>query len=141
MKSIILSIILLLTGCTSAQPPDINTGAGMVQNSYTQITQEQAKEMMSTLNDYIILDVRRHDEFAEGHIPGAICIPNEQINCDSPEALPDYNQTILIYCRSGNRSKQAAQKLASMGYTNVYEFGGIIDWTGDVVTEKTYRQK
>ena len=141
MKSIILSIILLLTGCTSMQPPNINTGAGIVQNTYTQITQEQAKEMMSTLSYYIILDVRRQDEYAEGHIPGAICIPNEQINCDSPEALQDYNQTILVYCRSGNRSKLASQKLASMGYTNVYEFGGIIDWTGDVVTEKTYRQK
>ena len=134
MKSIILSIILLLTGCTSAQPPDINAGVGMGQNTYNQINQEEAKEMMSTINDYIILDVRRQDEYVEGHIPGAICIPNEQINCDSPEALPDYNQTILIYCRSGNRSKQAAQKLASMGYTNVYEFGGIIDWTGEIVT-------
>ena len=140
MKSILLAIILLVIGCTS-QASDISTGAYMVQNTYTQITQEQAKEMMSTLSDYIILDVRRQDEYATGHIPWAICIPNESITTEPPKELNDLNQTILVYCRSGNRSKQASQKLAGMGYTNVYEFGGIIDWTGDVVTEKTYRQK
>ena len=75
-------------------------------------------------------DVRRQDEYDEGHIPGAICIPNEFIGCDSPEALPDYDQIILIYCRSGRRSKEAAGKLAGMGYTNIYEFGGILDWMG-----------
>ena len=81
-------------------------------------------------------DVRRQDEYDEGHIPGAICIPNESIGCDSPEALPDYDQIILIYCRSGRRSKEAAGKLAGMGYTNIYEFGGILDWMGDIVTDE-----
>lgn len=82
----------------------------------------------------IILDVRTQEEYDSGHIPGAICIPNESIGTEQPEELPDLRQVILIYCRSGNRSKQAAQKLFDMGYTNVYEFGGIIDWTGEVVT-------
>ena len=81
------------------------------------------------------MDVRRQNEYDAGHIPGAILIPNESIRDTQPEALPDQNQIILIYCRSGNRSKQAAQKLSDMGYTNVYEFGGIIDWTGEVVAE------
>ena len=101
---------------------------------YTQIDQETAKEMMTRDDGHVIVDVRRQDEYDAGHIPGAILIPNESIGCDSPEALPDYDQIILVYCRSGNRSKQAAQKLSSMGYTNIYEFGGIITWTGDIVT-------
>ena len=98
------------------------------------VTQEEAKEMMAKDDGHVVIDVRRQDEYDAGHIPDAILIPNESIECDSPEALPDYDQIILIYCRSGNRSKQAAQKLAGMGYTNIYEFGGINDWTGDVVT-------
>ena len=84
--------------------------------------------------DYIILDVRRADEFAAGHIPGAVNIANEEIGNAEPEGLPDKEQRIYVYCRSGNRSKQAAAKLAAMGYTNIVEFGGILDWTGE--TEK-----
>ena len=80
----------------------------------------------------VIVDVRRQDEYDSGHIPGAILIPNESISTTQPEELPDLDQIILVYCRSGNRSKQAAQKLADMGYRNVYEFGGIIDWTGEI---------
>lgn len=120
--------ILLITGCGQKA-----NGEDMVR-TYTQIDQETAKEMMARDDGHIIVDVRRQDEYDEGHIPGAILIPNESIGCDSPEPLPDYDQIILIYCRSGNRSKQAAEKLASMGYTNIYEFGGIIDWTGEVIT-------
>lgn len=101
---------------------------------YRQIDQETAKKMMEANDGHVIVDVRRKDEYDAGHIPGAILIPNESIGCDSPEALPDYEQIILVYCRSGNRSKQAAQKLASMGYTNIYEFGGIMSWTGGIVT-------
>ena len=101
---------------------------------YAQVDQETAKEMMAREDGHMIVDVRRQDEYDAGHITGAILIPNESIGCDSPEALPDYDQIILIYCRSGNRSKQAARKLASMGYTNICEFGGIITWTGDIVT-------
>ena len=85
-----------------------------------------------TDNDYIILDVRRDDEYAEGHIPGAINVANEDISDTEPSELPDKTQTIYVYCRSGNRSKQASEKLAALGYENIIEFGGIMDWTGDI---------
>ena len=126
----LVATLLLLAGCASGQG---------LEGSYTQIDQETAKEMMARDDGHVIVDVRRQDEYDEGHIPGAILIPNESIGCDSPEALPDYEQIILIYCRSGNRSKQAAQKLASMGYTNIYEFGGINTWTGEIVTVEIMR--
>ena len=99
---------------------------------YTSITMKEAEEIFKTEGDYIILDVRRADEFAEGHIPGAVNVANEDILDVEPSELPDKSQTIYVYCRSGNRSMQAAAKLAKMGYTNIIEFGGIIDWTGDV---------
>ena len=83
-------------------------------------------------NSYIILDVRTSDEFADGHIPGAINVANESIGAESPAELADKNQLIYVYCRSGNRSKQAAEKLVALGYTNIVEFGGIIDWTGEI---------
>ncbi|MCF0230029.1 MAG: rhodanese-like domain-containing protein [Parasporobacterium sp.] len=103
-----------------------------IMNSYKQITQAEAWDIMNTgTEDYIILDVRRQDEYDAGHIPGAICVPNETINDAPPEELPDKDQLILVYCRSGRRSKEAAQKLADMGYTNIQEFGGIIDWIYD----------
>lgn len=107
--------------------------SAFAETGYTRIDQETAKAMMAADDGHIIVDVRRQDEYDAGHIPGAILIPNESINSDSPEALPDYGQIILLYCRSGRRSKEAAQKLAGMGYTNIYEFGGIIDWTGEIV--------
>lgn len=81
---------------------------------------------------FILLDVRRTDEFEEGHIPGAINIPNESIGTEEIAELPDQKQTIYVYCRSGNRSKQASQKLVDLGYTNVIEFGGIIDYSGEI---------
>ena len=93
---------------------------------------KEAKEIFETPGDYIILDVRRADEYAGGHIPGAINVANESINDTCPEELPDLNQTIYVYCRSGNRSKQASEKLVSLGYTNIIEFGGILDWTGEI---------
>jgi len=127
---IILILLFVLSGCSSAKEEQ-NTAA------YKQISQEEAKEMMSRDDGHVIVDVRRQDEYDAGHIPGAILIPNESIGCDSPEALPDYDQIILIYCRTGNRSKQASEKLAAMGYTNIYEFGGINTWTGEIVTEET----
>ena len=89
--------------------------------------------MMAQEDDYIILDVRRPDEFAEGHIPNAINVPNETIGTDEIPALPDKHQLVMVYCRSGRRSKEAAAKLAALGYTNIVEFGGIHDWTGEVV--------
>ena len=126
------AVLLLLTGCASRG--QVMDGDGML-NSYEQISQEQAKKMMEKDDGLVIVDVRRQDEYDAGHIPGAILIPNESIDKEQPEELPDLNQVILIYCRSGNRSKQAAQKLFDMGYRNIYEFGGIIDWTGEIVTE------
>ena len=103
--------------------------------TYVQISQSEAAGLMKTEADYILLDVRTDEEFHEGHIPGAICIPNETITDIEPKKLPDKDQLILVYCRSGRRSKEAAQKLADMGYTNIREFGGIIDWRGEVVKD------
>lgn len=116
----IAAAVMLLSGCSSA--------------SYTQITQDEAMKMMQEQTDCLIVDVRRPDEFAEGHIAGAVNVPNETIEDEAPDALPDKEQTLLVYCRSGNRSKEASQKLADMGYTNVYEFGGINTWKGEIVT-------
>ena len=130
--TLLMAVILLLTACSSGG--QVMDGEDMVR-SYTQISQEEAKQMMKQDGTQIIVDVRTQEEYDSGHIPGAICIPNESIGTEQPEELPDLDQIILVYCRSGNRSKQAAQKLFDMGYINVYEFGGINDWTGEVVTE------
>ena len=121
-------LLLCLTGCTQ------NTGEALTEHAYTQIDQETAREMMAKDDGHMIVDVRRQDEYDEGHIPGAILIPNESIGDAQPEELPNLDQIILIYCRSGNRSKQAAEKLANIGYTNIYEFGGINTWTGEIIT-------
>lgn len=125
--------ILFAGGCSQTEDQVMDGGDRMA--SFYQITQKEAAEMMGKDDDHVIVDVRRQDEYEEGHIPGAICIPNESIGNTKPEQLPDTEQIILVYCRSGRRSKEAAQKLFDMGYTNVYEFGGIIDWTGEVVRE------
>ena len=101
--------------------------------SYRQITADEAARMMQEETDFVLLDVRTQEEYASGHIPGAICIPNETIGSEEIPELPDKDQLILVYCRSGNRSKQASQKLAEQGYTNVVEFGGINGWTGEFV--------
>lgn len=95
--------------------------------TYQKITPKEAKEIMDTKSDIIILDVRTTKEYASRHIKNAICLPNEDIKRE-PEQLPDKKQQILVYCKSGGRSKQAAQKLANMGYENIMEFGGILDW-------------
>ena len=113
---------LLLTACA----PGNSLG-------YKQITMSEAVKMMETEKKYIILDVRRADEYAEGHIPGAINIANEVIGMQEIPELPDKSQLILVYCRSGRRSKEASEKLVKLGYTNVVEFGGINDWTGEIV--------
>ena len=89
--------------------------------------------MMNREDGHIIVDVRRRDEYDEGHLPDAILIPNESIDKTRPQELPDLDQIILVYCRSGRRSKEASEKLVAMGYKNVYEFGGIITWTGETV--------
>lgn len=123
---------MTLAGCGG----QIMDGDGMV-NSYKQISQSEAHEMMSRDDGHIIVDVRRRDEYDSGHIEGAILIPNETISDTPPEELPDLDQVILVYCRSGRRSKEAAQKLFDMGYTNIYEFGGIIDWAYGTVAGTT----
>ncbi len=111
-------------------------GDGMqYKPAYVSISQDEAKLMMKDEDGHVIVDVRRADEYAQGHIPGAILIPNEEIGTEEPEELPDKYQVILVYCRTGRRSKEASQKLADMGYVNVYEFGGIEDWDGDIVAE------
>ena len=102
------------------------------KTSYRQITADEAAQLMQEETGFVLLDVRTQEEYASGHIPGAICIPNETIGSEEIPELPDKDQLILVYCRSGNRSKQASQKLAEQGYTNVVEFGGINGWTGDL---------
>ena len=102
--------------------------------SYRQISMDEAITMMEEESGYIILDVRTPEEFADKHIPGAVNIPNESISTEEIPELPDKDQLILVYCRSGNRSKQASEKLADMGYTNVVEFGGINNWPGETVS-------
>ena len=120
----VLLTVMLLAGC----------GASEKANSYRQVTMEEAVTMMAEEESYILLDVRTREEYADKHIPGAVCIPNETIGSEEIPELPDKEQLILVYCRSGNRSKQAAGKLAKLGYTNVLEFGGINTWTGQTVS-------
>ena len=117
--------------------PCISCSASQKATSFTRISMEEAKKMMEMDDGHVIVDVRTEEEYSSGHIPGAICIPNETIYKDRPSALPDLDQVILIYCRSGNRSKRSARMLYEMGYTNVYEFGGIIDWDGEIETGRT----
>ena len=116
--------LLLLAGC----------GAQSEESTYRQINAEEAAAMMEEESSYIILDVRTAQEYSEKHIPGAINIPNEAIGTEDIPELPDKEQLILVYCRSGNRSKQASEKLVKLGYTNIVEFGGINDWTGETVS-------
>ena len=118
--------LLLLAGC--AAPVDSEA-------SYQQISMDEAIAIMESESDYIILDVRTAEEFAEKHIPDAINIPNETIGTEEIPELPDKEQLILVYCRSGNRSKQASDKLVGLGYTNIVEFGGINDWPGETVSD------
>jgi rhodanese-related sulfurtransferase len=121
----ILAALLLLAACAPKAPVA----------EYHKITAEQAKERLDSGDELILLDVRTQEEFNAGHIAGAILLPNETITeTEQPDILPDLNAEILIYCRSGNRSAQAANKLVAQGYTNVYDFGGIIDWPYETVT-------
>ena len=113
-----LSLLLMLTGC----------GGNASDSAYQQITPEEAKEMMDT-QEVIILDVREQDEYDSGRIPGAVLLPVGTIDEDTAaEVIPEKDSTFLVYCRSGNRSKTASSTLADLGYTNIYEFGGINTW-------------
>ena len=113
-------VAILLVSCANSQ------------EVYMNITPETAKQIMDTSKDYVILDVRTQEEFDQAHIPGAILIPNDQISAEAERVLMDKNQLILVYCRSGRRSKLAAEELVKLGYTNIKEFGGIIDWPYEV---------
>ena len=115
---------LMFTGCAGTSNNQTNI--------YRQITMDEAVNMMARETGYIILDVHRHDEFAAGHIPNAINVPNESIGTDEIPELPNKDQLIMVYCRSGRRSKEASEKLVKLGYTNIVEFGGILDWKGEI---------
>ena len=123
--TLILLAVMLLTAC--GQDKENDKGA-----VYMNITVEEAKRIMDNEEGYIILDVREQDEYDAGHIPGAILIPYTQIAEKAEEVLTDKDQLILVYCRSGRRSKIAAEALVELGYTNIKEFGGIIDWPYEV---------
>ena len=123
---LILLAFLLLVGCSKQSTKEKN---------YRQVSAMEAITIMEKETGYLIIDVRTLDEYKEKHIPNAINIPNESIGTEEIPELPDKNQLILIYCRSGNRSKQAAEKLVALGYTNIVEFGGINSWPGDTVSE------
>ena len=123
MKKLILLFlaVMLLTAC--GQDKENDQGA-----IYMNITAEEAKQIIDSEEGYIILDVRTQEEYDQGHIPGAIVISHEEIAEKAAEVLTDKDQLILVYCRSGRRSKIAAEALVELGYTNIKEFGGIIDW-------------
>ena len=127
MKKLVCIVLalLLLTACGQEKE-------NKQEATYMNITAKQAKEIMDSRQDYIILDTRTQEEYEQGHIPGAILIPHDQIKDLAEGLLPDKDQLILVYCRSGRRSKLAAQDLLSLGYTNIKEFGGIIDWPYEV---------
>ena len=124
---IMLLISLSLFGMTACD------GGNEKSSTYEQITPQQAKEIMDTEKDYVIIDARTEEEFAEGHIENAILIPEYEIATRAEKELPEKEQLILVYCRSGRRSKIASEELVKLGYTNVKEFGGIIDWPYEVV--------
>ena len=125
MKKLIAAAltVILLTACGQNHNQEM---------TYMNITAEEAKEIMDTQQGYVILDVRAQEEYEQGHIPGAIVIPHEEITEKAEAVLPDKNQLILVYCRSGRRSKIAADAMVELGYTNIKEFGGILDWPYEV---------
>ena len=121
---VLLAALLVFSGC---EAPSASA------HEYRQMTMQEAAAMMEAEHSYIILDVRTAGEYAGGHIPGAVNIPNETITTAAIPDLPDKDQLIFVYCRSGNRSKQASSKLAALGYTNIVEIGGINAWPGEIV--------
>ena len=122
---VILLVLFIMTGCQQKEP--------VQEITYRQVNSEQAIQMMAENEGYIILDVRTAAEYHEGHIEGAINVPNEEISDKEISRLPDKSQMIFVYCRSGNRSKDASEKLVKLGYTNIVEFGGINTWPNELV--------
>ena len=127
MKKVFLMILFafLLTACEQ-------TTGNQQEAAYMNITAQEAKIIMDSQEGFVILDVREQYEYDESHIPGAVLLPLGQVEEKAQEVLPDKEQLILVYCRSGRRSKQAADALVKLGYTNIKEFGGIIDWPYEV---------
>lgn len=129
---ILASLFFLLKNRKEAPAP---VQSAETEAVYHKLTPQEAKARMDSGDSVTVVDVRTAEEYAQGHIPGALLLPNETIGTEKPAQLPDTGAEILVYCRSGRRSKQAAEKLVAMGYTAVYDFGGIIDWPFDVVTD------
>lgn len=135
MKKLLVLVLLplmlvLFASCTQAEKENTQE-----TTDYLNISAQEAKKIMDSETGYVILDVRTEEEFAEGHIPGAILIPDYEIESKAEQILTDKNQLILVYCRSGRRSKNASAALVSLGYTNIREFGGIIDWPYETVSD------
>lgn len=128
-KCIMPLCLLLLMGCTSQESKEQQNDT----NTFQQITAEKANDMIENHEQDVILDVRTKEEYATGHIEGAILLPDNEVSAKAQDMIPDKTATILVYCRTGNRSKQAAKTLVTMGYTNVYEMGGIMDWSYGIV--------
>ena len=124
-KLLILALSLFLAGC-------MVTKTSETSSSYKTISSKEAQQMIEDNKDALILDVRTAAEYESGHIPNAVNLSNEDIQAGKIDSLKDKSQLIMVYCRSGNRSRQAAQKLAELGYTNVVDFGGIQSWQGDI---------
>lgn len=137
MKQKLLALLvtacsLTLTGCAGAPagstPPESTATGAAEKSAYHKITAQEAKEMIDGGN-VTVVDVRTAEEYAEAHIPGAVLVPNESIGGEAPEALPDKDAVLVVHCRTGVRSKQASDKLVDLGYTNIYDMGGIVDWS------------
>ena len=133
--SVFLGLLLVLSACIpairqgggSASQPDPGEGASSAEGAYHKITAEEAKELIDA-GGVTVVDVRTAEEFAAAHLPGAINVPNEGIGDELPQALPDQEGALVVYCRTGVRSKQASDKLVELGYENVNDMGGIVDW-------------
>lgn len=123
--AIVTATLFLFTGCGCENKEEAMTG-------YRSISSQEAKELMDTESSYIILDVRTEEEYTQGHIKNAVLIPDYELESRAEQELPDKDQLIMVYCRSGRRSKSASETLVSLGYTNIVEFGGIIDWQYEI---------
>ena len=134
LTTVVLTLLSLGCGAGSAADGGKGSATEMKQDrKFVQVSAAEAQKMLAEEEGYILLDVRTPKEYADGHIPNAVNLPNETIGKEPPTILSDKEQRIFVYCRSGRRSQDAAAKLAAMGYTNIVDFGGIMDWRGDVV--------
>ena len=129
------ALLALLSGCALSKAKEDKAEDMTGKAAYHKISAEEAYEMMASQEVVVVVDVRTREEYDGGHIENAVLVPNESIGSEMPEALPDKEATLLVYCRSGRRSKDAAQKLLKLGYQNVYDFGGVIDWPYELVKE------